>query len=143
MIGKAKTFGDRLAALRWPGWLGVAVWAGVLFALSARSTLPPGPPIPYQDKVLHFLYFSGGGFCFALAILGWRRPALPAWRWWLTGTLFGMVAGALDEYHQTFTPGRSGNDVGDWLADWTGAGAGALIACILLAWARRGQTKAL
>lgn len=35
------------------------------------------------------------------------------------------LIGALDEYHQSFTPGRSGNDPFDWLADLLGAIAGA------------------
>lgn len=131
-----RTLFSRLAALRWFWWLGVMVWGGVLFTLSSQSTLPAGPEIPYQDKVMHFLYFSGGGFCFALALFHGQAPLKPRLRWWLAGALFGALVGITDEYHQTFTPGRSGNDVGDWLADWTGAGAGALLAWALTAWSR-------
>lgn len=132
---------SRLTAQRWLWWLGVVVWGVVLFTLSARSTLPPGPEIPYQDKVMHFLYFSGGGFCFVLALFNRQMPMKPRLPWWLAGTLFGMVVGALDEYHQTFTPGRSGNDLGDWVADLTGAGTGALIAWAFLAWVRRASPQ--
>ncbi|MCW0217201.1 MAG: VanZ family protein [Prosthecobacter sp.] len=130
-----------IARHRWLWCLGVLIWAVVLFNLSSRSTLPKGPDIPYQDKVLHFLYFSGGGFCFALAFFYRQVPQKPRWVWWLAGTAFGICVGALDEFHQTFTPGRSGNDLGDLLADLTGAGAGALVAWTLLAWFRRAEKR--
>jgi hypothetical protein len=97
----------------WLWWLGVAIWAWLLWFLSGRTSLPQGPQLPHLDKLQHFLYFAGGGFCFALALCG--RRALPARQWWLAGLLFAALVGALDEYHQTFTPGRSGNDPWDWL----------------------------
>lgn len=37
----------------------------------------------------------------------------------------GGLVGIIDEYHQTFTPGRTGNDLGDWIADILGSIAGA------------------
>lgn len=128
---------SRFIAHRWLWWLGIIVWGVVLFTLSSQSTLPPGPKIPYQDKVLHFIYFAGGGFCFTLMLFSHRLPVPSWWKWWLAGSFFGAVIGAVDEYHQTFTPGRSGNDVWDWLADLSGAGTGALLAWVMLAWARR------
>jgi len=137
MAPATRPFLFRLAAQRWLWCLGVVIWGVVLFTLSARSTLPPGPQIPYQDKVLHFIYFSSGAFCFILALYHRQYPQRPFCLWWLIGTLFGLVVGALDEYHQTFTPGRSGNDLGDLLADMSGAGTGALIGWLLLAWFRR------
>jgi VanZ family protein len=42
--------------------------------------------------------------------------------------------GGLDEWHQTFTPGRSGGDVWDWLADMTGGFIGAFIALGVEKW---------
>ena len=39
----------------------------------------------------------------------------------------GFVIGRLDEYHQSFTPGRTGNDNGDWLADILGSIGGAWV----------------
>ena len=37
------------------------------------------------------------------------------------------TVGALDEWHQSWVPGRSGNDPGDWLADVVGALTGGLV----------------
>lgn len=44
--------------------------------------------------------------------------------------LFSLL-GAIDEYHQTLTPGRTGNDFYDWLADFLGATTGVLLANLL------------
>ena len=47
-------------------------------------------------------------------------------------TVVFMILGRLDEYHQSFTPGRSGNDMGDWVADILGASTGALLVVLIL-----------
>jgi VanZ family protein len=111
---------SRLLALR-PLWItGVAVWLAVLWLLSAQSDLPAGPSIPGKDKIEHCLYFCAGGIFFLLALYG-RSPVIPDWRALsLRGMAFTGLVGALDEFHQTFTPGRSGNDPWDWLADLSG-----------------------
>jgi VanZ family protein len=112
-------------------WLGVAAWAALLFVLSASSSPPTGPDFPFKDKVLHCVYFSGGAFCFVMGVFAGRR-----WQeglhWRLTllcGLAFTAVCGALDEWHQTFTPGRSGNDPWDWTADCLGG-----VLCGWVAW---------
>ncbi|MEY3896711.1 MAG: hypothetical protein RLZZ214_2231 [Verrucomicrobiota bacterium] len=64
--------------------------------------------------------------CLLCAWLYRRGPERTDWAKLIT-TAVVVVAliGALDEYHQSFTPGRSGNDPFDWLADLLGATAGA------------------
>jgi|TARA_B110000037_G_scaffold158186_1_gene178442 VanZ family protein len=112
-------------------WLvSLILWAVTLYTLSSFSKTMPegGPEIPHIDKVLHFGYFFGGGIIFATWILIWKgtsskfvfRIAIPL-------AILACI-GALDEYHQTFTPGRSGNDPFDWLADVLGSAAGLFIA---------------
>lgn len=89
-----------------------------------------GPEIPHMDKVLHFGYFMGGAFILATWILLRKdRAACLCLRILLPLILFAVI-GALDEWHQTFTPGRSGNDPFDWLADLLGALTGILIASV-------------
>lgn len=106
----------------------VLAWAAALYLLSARSA-PGGfrPPFPHFDKAVHLLYFSAGSLCFgrALSLLrpGWRAAGIV-----LACVLFGALIGALDEFHQSFTPGRSGNDLGDLLADTLGGLCGGLTA---------------
>lgn len=116
--------------VRKPGfWLGTFIlWSAVLYWLS--STVPPlpdGPKVPHFDKVAHFGYFFGGGGLLA-AFFFRLRPDSPPWGRIIAATAVILsVIGMLDEWHQTFTEGRSGNDPGDWLADTLGALVGALV----------------
>ena len=117
MVRPVQALAAKLAHRRWPWWAGVAVWAVALFVLSGGSAPPSGPEFPFKDKLAHCLYFSGGAFCFVLGLSagpGVRLTLLRAMTW---GFVFAAVCGGLDEWHQSFTPGRVGNDPGDWLAD--------------------------
>ena len=115
-------------------WLPVVLYAGLITYLSSL----PGPALPHysfmiHDKLLHTTEYAGFGFLLARAF-GVRR-----W-WWaiLAGTLFGVV----DEFHQTFTPHRNGNDPGDMLADLVGSSLGALAFYGLHRFGRRAKTSA-
>jgi VanZ family protein len=101
-------------------WMAVLAWTVVLWMLSANTPLPSGPSFPLKDKLLHCTYFASGAFCFLTALWGHSRPVPNAARFCLVGLLFTGIIGALDEFHQTFTPGRFGNDPWDWLADLSG-----------------------
>ena len=110
-------------------WLaGFLLWFGVLWGLSSFRIPSEGvPPIPHLDKVVHFGYFFGGSGLIC-AWLFRRRPKNPNWKAIIaTAILVVALIGGLDEYHQSFTPGRSGNDLSDWIADVLGATAGALV----------------
>ncbi|MBV6499626.1 MAG: hypothetical protein CJBNEKGG_02088 [Prosthecobacter sp.] len=110
-------------------WLAVLAWAALLWMLSANTPLPSGPSFPLKDKFLHGTYFTGGAFCFLTALFGKSRPLPTSARFLLAGLLFTGIIGAADEFHQTFTPGRFGNDPWDWLADLSGG--------LLAAWLSR------
>jgi VanZ family protein len=93
----------------------------------------PGPHVDIVgfDKVEHCTYFCAGGLALGQAfwLAGKYRPVV-------IGTLVVLVGAAVgwfDEWHQTFTPGRSGLDVYDWIAD----GTGSVLAAFLLQPARR------
>lgn len=108
-------------------WLaGLLVWFGTLWALSSLHSAGPRIDVRHIDKLMHFGYFLGGGWLFA----GWRfrlAPAAPDWRRIFFSTVTAMaLVGAIDEWHQTYTPGRSGGDPWDWTADLLGGAAGAL-----------------
>lgn len=102
------------------------IWLGVLWILSSRPLNGTYlPPIDHFDKIAHFGYFFGGSGLLC-AWLYSRNPERPNWQAILVSVILTIaVIGCLDEYHQTFTPGRSGNDPYDWLADVLGATAGA------------------
>ncbi len=126
--------------LRFVGWAGVVIWLGAIcFASSLPgSELQRLSRFMFWDKAQHFLAFAVGAGNLAL-VLRWSTPWPPA-----RVALFTIIAvisfGAVDEIHQLFTPGRSGADAFDWLADALGAATGA--GSTLLIHARR-QTPRL
>jgi VanZ family protein len=109
-------------------WLfAMFVWFGVLWGLSSFA-LPgvPSPPVDHFDKLVHFGYFFGGAILLS-AHLFFKNPGSPSWRVIIPAVIvFIALVGALDEFHQSFIPGRSGNDLPDWLADVMGGTIGAL-----------------
>ncbi|MEM8953169.1 MAG: VanZ family protein [Verrucomicrobiota bacterium] len=106
-----------------------AVWIVALYWLGSR---PPDPDplfeIPHFDKLAHFIYFAAGAAFLGLALRFHPTIKLAAIPFVATVTLTLALIGALDELHQTQTPGRQGADPYDWLADILGALTGALIA---------------
>lgn len=116
-------------------WL---AWFSILWTLSGSNPkIDHGPKIPNIDKILHFGYFMIGGFCAAnffhiKSLFQWKKIFLIA-------ILVGAIVGAGDEYRQSFTPGRSGNDIGDWIADVLGTLAGCIY-CYYM-WKRLNTTE--
>ena len=111
--------------LRPASWFAVAAWALGIVALSSLS----GPDIgkinvfDVWDKAAHFAAFAVGAVLLALA-LRWNT----AWSWpRIVCVSIAAISlfGGTDEWHQLYTPKRSGADVGDWIADTLGAIAGA------------------
>ncbi|QIF00359.1 VanZ family protein [Roseimicrobium sp. ORNL1] len=120
--------------LRRPGlWFtAVAIWFVALFLLSNQSALqPPGPEFENRDKVYHVGYFALGSLCLFVG-LRLKNPARSVLKTALLVLLFAAFVGAFDEFHQSFIPNRSGNDLGDWLADASGGIIGSLAGMVLL-----------
>lgn len=98
-------------------YIPAVVWAGTLLFIGAQSGLkPPDLYIPMQDKLLHFLAYSGlGGLASFGRFMAGRRPT----RAWPVLFIVGLV-GACDELHQSTVGGRSA-ELADWMADAMGA----------------------
>ncbi len=88
-----------------------------IFIGSGQKHLPGPEGIPYFDKLAHFGAFG------LLATL-WMRALATGGRPLVRAGLFAVaitsIYGAVDEYHQSFTPGRD-VEFADWLADTAGA----------------------
>ena len=112
-------------------WLPVVVWAVVIFIGSSIPGNSIDPRIGLHDKLAHTTEYAIFGFLLA--------RAFGARRWWLA-VVAGALWGVSDEFHQTFTPLRSGNDLGDMTADLVGSALGA-IAWMLLRRLRPDGTK--
>lgn len=119
----------------------VLLWFGVLFWLSSQSHLPSPASFEGVDKLEHAIFFSAGGMCFLLGLrlAGFAKAKTTAI---LAAVLFCGAVGGFDEWHQTYTPGRSGGDVWDWAADMCGGFIGAFLALGFQRWLARGRLAA-
>ena len=92
-------------------WLPPLAWMGIIYYLSAQSTLP-SPPEPLLNTLLkkgaHFGAYAGLAFWWWRALSSARRTSperLPNGVLVLAFALTVLYA-ASDEFHQSFTPGR-------------------------------------
>ena len=106
------------------------IWLAILYHVSnSVPTEMPQMLVPQQDKILHFVFFLGGGVVLAASL---RLIAkLEGIRLLLTVAVVMGLLGALDEYNQQFIPGRSGLSFEDWIADMSGAIAGVALLRLL------------
>lgn len=116
-------------------YLPVLAYMGLIFTLSAISTLPGGGILP--DKPVHAVEYG----VLAVLLLRWFQGNLAEIR---TGPTIAAIAvavlyGISDEFHQSFVPGRemSGWDL---LADTIGAGAGIALIVFLVRYRSRLKT---
>lgn len=134
-------------------WGPAFVWAGVISYASTSaftSNKTRGHIIPFLHwlfpnaametlELIHHLIRKGGHVfeyaIFALLVLHGFRAGRREWRWrWMAYTTLAVACyAALDEYHQSFVPGR-GASAWDSLLD-TSAGVAALaIAWAIISW---------
>ena len=108
-------------------WGPVVVWALVLAGLSRLTEVPqPLEPLTIlSDKVIHFGLYSVMG-----AALAWVRVVGPRNPPHLALVALGSLYGALDEFHQSFVPGRT-PEVSDWVANTLGVLAGYVLFMLL------------
>jgi VanZ family protein len=101
-----------------------------LWGLSSFSSATPEQTqqIPHFDKFAHFTYFFAGGIILGTWWLLKRGNQSPALFLHLVPIIFLGVFGMIDEYRQSFIPGRSGNDIYDWMADFLGSCVGVFLA---------------
>ncbi len=104
-------------------FLPAAIYAGILFALSAQANPFPFLPPEFllQDKILHALAYAVLG---ALLVHGFLGVGCSPRRALLLAVALASFYGATDEFHQSFVPGRSPDPL-DWVADTLGAALGA------------------
>ena len=135
----------RLWALRLVTTAATIGWMLAIFLLSSKAPdeLPPLETFSWmgasRDIAGHLVLFGVLGSLLLAATWSWvRRPGSLLRLVILTITI-GTLYGALDEYHQSFVPGRSAT-ISDVLVDGIGATVGAIsIGYVVVALTRRGQ----
>lgn len=102
-------------------WFLFTLWfLGLNFLSSLSSSdLPKLDLWKHMDKVFHFSIFSIGGFLLATAWAAGKIP--PPFRRFILAFALLAVFGLIDEIRQLATPGRTGGDWGDALANTLGS----------------------
>lgn len=104
--------------------------AGVLWLSSLTPQEMPEGAFLLGDKAVHVLVFALGGWLAARAVLV-SRPELPVGAAVALAVAAIAAFGVLDETVQTYTPGRTGGDLRDWVADVLGAVLGAALSLLV------------
>lgn len=96
-------------------WGPVLLYATLILVASSVSRIP-GPPV--SDKWLHFAEYSVFSLLLCRALKKNGRTQL-SWRDFSLLFAAGLLFAALDEYYQSFVPGRNAS-ISDWWADVAG-----------------------
>lgn len=105
----------------------LVLWASLTFLLTSLPNAELPVHFRFADKAAHLGFYAVMGVLCGL----WRRASgVTAGRAVLQALLFIAVAGAADEFHQHFIPGRS-MDLADWIADVLGGSGGGLVSAVL------------
>jgi VanZ family protein len=114
------------------GWLAVAVWMGVIFALSSISGLRVSDDAEVDRPLRTLAHMASFGLLSGLllhALCASRRPTLPRAALALVLT---VLYAASDELHQSLVPNRMGR-AQDVAIDTIGAIVGLAVAWLILA----------
>jgi len=117
------------SVLRAASLVAAVAWAGVLYYLSDQPSLHIPPLFPGQDKLFHAAVYAVLGVFVSGALLPAQYSGDPR-RVRLAAVLVTGY-GILDEFHQSFVPGRSA-DFFDVVADASGGLLGIVAVLYLL-----------
>ena len=112
---------SRTAAAAAYGCLSLAYVAGIFWASAlprVSMTGDPAGPFAIVTNFFHLPLYAALSFFITMSLCGGRREDASL-RTLLTVLLAGSLCAALDEWHQSFVPGRSAA-VSDFLLDVTG-----------------------
>jgi len=103
------------------------LWASITFLLTSFPNAELPVHFRFADKTAHFGFYGVMGVLCGL----WRRACgVSTGQAVLEALLFIAVAGAVDEIHQHWIPGRS-MELADWIADCLGGGTGGAFSAVL------------
>ncbi len=97
-------------------WLPLVAWMGLMFFLSAQ----PDFPHPEVDWLEDLIGIGAHMFLFGVLAVLWARALQDRRRTLLLAFLLTMLYALLDEFHQSFVPGRTADPL-DLVYDGLGA----------------------
>ncbi len=97
-------------------WLPLAAWMGLIFFLSAQPDFPH-PEVGWLENLIGI---GAHMFLFGVLALLWARALQGRHRTLLFAFLLTMLYAFLDEFHQSFVPGRTADPL-DLVYDGLGA----------------------
>lgn len=103
-------------------WIPSFIIFSISFYLSSQSTIEQMPTFSYADKIVHFICFGGLAFWVAFGCNSSENKKIKI----LLPTIIVSIYGIIDEFHQSFTPGRDAT-ISDWIADTLGALFGSFV----------------
>lgn len=137
------SFRSLLKFLRY--WIPVALILGVIFYLSSQPPEAfPDIRFPFIDKWVHIALYTVVGFGFGRALTAGERTHLDWKRYRLLlalALILTVIWGVLDEFHQSFVPGRS-VELADVVADAIGGAFGCGLTVLYRLWVIRLKFKA-
>jgi len=109
----------------------------VMIGITVLSAMPGNDPFlntfHFNDKIKHFTAY----FVLGMSLCFWA----PSDKWFAKPFIHGIVVvficavfGIFDEYHQSFVPGRSGNDLGDLAANILGGLVTPFLYFLIIRW---------
>jgi VanZ family protein len=112
-------------------WLPLVIWMSLIFLLSSQPDFPR-PKVSWLEDLMgigaHMFLFGVLAVLWARVLRGQRQTLLLAF-------LLTMLYSLVDEFHQSFVPGRTADPL-DLVYD----GLGAAIALSIWAWLRQWQS---
>jgi len=109
-------------------WIYLISWIAWFIALWFLSSRPlQGPQISSGlpiDKILHWGYFGIGSAIATFCLLAKKKTDRVPPQYFEVLMIAGITMGLLDEWHQSWYEFRSGNDLGDFIADCLGTYCG-------------------
>jgi VanZ family protein len=114
--------------IKWLLWAAVAAYVIGIWWLSSQGEQITArvDAAGITDFNAHFILFGGLSFLLRLAMY-FTWPASPGWLLSTSAAAGTFAYGAIDEWHQSFVPGR-GVDAQDLTGDFIGALGGQLLA---------------
>jgi len=109
----------------------------VMIGITVLSAMPGNDPFlnafHFSDKIKHFIAY----FALGMSLCFWT----PSKKWLAKPIIHGIIVvficivfGIFDEYHQSFVPGRKGNDLGDLAANTIGGLVTPFLYFLIIRW---------